>query len=99
MATMPDTLVVDLMKQMRNVTLTIEIKRSHELRVRLWLAARLIHLAGWVAGCRLKVEEIEPPVCEVCGGPLACTITDRVPGQETSARHYCSQHWRDQGRG
>lgn len=47
---------VDAVKLMADVTLTVKLRRTHELRARAWLAGWLIRLAGWVLGCNVRIE-------------------------------------------
>ena len=46
----------DAVGQMKNTTLRIVIVRRRELRLRAWLAVRLIRLAAFVLNCQLEVR-------------------------------------------
>jgi hypothetical protein len=48
---------VDAVKAMRNVTMTLHIKRGTELRWRVWLGGKLLALAARVMNCHLFVLE------------------------------------------
>lgn len=48
---------IDVVELMKAFTLTVTVKRTKELRVRLWLAAQLMRLAAWVAGMKSVVME------------------------------------------
>lgn len=50
---------VDVVKGMKNVTLTVTLKRKNELTLRVWIAKRLIALAVWVMNCNLKIDEVD----------------------------------------
>jgi hypothetical protein len=41
---------------MHSLTLTVRISRMPELRFRLWLGMKLIHLAAWVMWTNLRIE-------------------------------------------
>jgi hypothetical protein len=40
---------------MKAVTLNVKVD-TRELRVRLWIGTRLLHVAAWVLGCRIRIE-------------------------------------------
>jgi hypothetical protein len=40
---------------MKSVTLNVKVD-TRELRVRLWIGTRLLHLAAWILGCRIRIE-------------------------------------------
>jgi len=48
-----ENVVVD--KLDKNSVLSIKIQLSRKLRIRAWIAIRLIHLAIWVIGCSLDL--------------------------------------------
>ena len=47
----------DVVSGMRNVTLTVKLKRRNELAARIWIGKRLIALAAWVMNCNLQIED------------------------------------------
>lgn len=53
---MKPELDIDAVKIMKQMTVTVKIKRIRELSVRIWLACKLMKLAGWVANSRIKIE-------------------------------------------
>lgn len=44
---------LDAVKLMRHIKLTVTVKREREMKVRIWLAAKLVSLAGWVSGMKI----------------------------------------------
>lgn len=42
---------------MHSLTLTVRISRMPELRFRLWLGMKLIHLAAWVMWTQIRIEK------------------------------------------
>lgn len=54
MARIASVNVNDTLKYMR---LNVTIKGMARLKVRLWIATRLIMFAGWVLGCDIHVEQ------------------------------------------
>jgi len=62
---MADTQAIryDLKKLTPDLVLTFNI--TTEFKLRYWLALSLIHLAAWVLGCGIEVEDSkEPRPCE-----------------------------------
>ena len=50
--------VVDLEKILhRDMTVEVEILHVKRVEIRLWIAERLIRLAVWIAGMKLKVTQ------------------------------------------
>lgn len=55
---------VSMVKVMKSIQLKVRFERT--ARLRLWIATRLMIIAGWVAGCDLTIEdqaeavEVEP---------------------------------------
>lgn len=39
--------------------ITLKIKGLRVLSIRIWLAAHIFRLAGWVAGCNVEIETPE----------------------------------------
>jgi hypothetical protein len=51
---------VDAVGAMRETTITVHVRRVRELRLRVWLAVRLIALAAWVANSNFRIaRELE----------------------------------------
>lgn len=50
---------VDAVESMRDVTLTVTIKRGAELRLRIAAGKWLIRLAAWVINCNIIVDEMD----------------------------------------
>lgn len=48
---------VAIRKPLENATLTVEVKCTRELKVRLWLGTRLLFLAALLLGCRLELKD------------------------------------------
>lgn len=69
-------LIVDANETLRDFTIDVEVRVVHLRRVklRLWLAVRLCHLAAWVGGMGLKVNQ------------QVGVIVTTVPGQELQER-------------
>jgi len=44
-------------KEIPKVTITVTVDFSRGVRLRLWLALKLIWLAGWILGWELEIEE------------------------------------------
>lgn len=44
------------LKTLEGVSITATITLAREMRLRLFIATRLIKLAGWILGCRIEVE-------------------------------------------
>jgi hypothetical protein len=40
----------------KSCEITVHVKRGREFRLRKWIAAQLVALAGWVLGCTATVE-------------------------------------------
>ena len=51
-----DTLTVDARKIISNVTISVRMKGFGVAKARLWLASKIMCLAGLVAGCQCEVE-------------------------------------------
>lgn len=50
------TLKVNVNGAVKKSTMTIKIVGKRRMRVRLWIAQRLLRLAGWIAGPATKIE-------------------------------------------
>jgi hypothetical protein len=50
---------IDAAELMRGVTMTVTLRGLRVLRVRIWLASKLIALAALVAGCCVRMEDAE----------------------------------------
>lgn len=65
---------VDANDALNHMRLNVTIKGMARLKVRLWIATRLIMLAGWVLGCDIHVEkdntELTPDDFFGSGGPF-----------------------------
>lgn len=48
---------MDQVKLMQELTIEVKLVRAREMRVRLWLAARLIKLACWITGMGLIMHD------------------------------------------
>lgn len=53
---------VDVVEGMRNVTLFVELKRTTELRWRVWLATKLIFLAALLMNCNVDISSRDDSV-------------------------------------
>lgn len=54
---------VSAMDIMKDMTLEVKVYRVRELRIRLWLATRLVLLAAWIAGCGVQITEVNNADC------------------------------------
>ncbi len=54
-----DIATVDAVKMMRRTVMTVKVERIKELRIRMWIASRLLRLVGLVLNCNLVVEKTE----------------------------------------
>ena len=51
---------VDARKYMaEHVTVKVTIQHLREAKIRLWIASRLILLAGWILGAEIRIVECE----------------------------------------
>jgi hypothetical protein len=53
------SVTLDTGKVMRSVQIRVRIPRTFGLRI--WLAAQVFRLGGWIAGCALIVETSSTP--------------------------------------
>lgn len=51
------SITLDATKIMRRATITVTLKRAREMRMRLWLAVKLIRLAAWVTGMGIEIVD------------------------------------------
>ncbi len=65
-------LIVDANRVLRDFTIDVEVRVVNRrwVKLRLWLAVRLCHLAAWIGGMGLKVNQ-----------QVGVLVTD-VPGRE-----------------
>ncbi len=47
---------MDLRKYDKDIVLNVKINITKELRIRTFIAMRLIRLAAWVLGCGIKID-------------------------------------------
>ena len=50
---------IDQVKLMQELTLEVTFVRTREMRIRLWIAVRLIHLACFITGMGLEIKHEE----------------------------------------
>jgi hypothetical protein len=48
---------VDILEAARQITLEVRFTKMREMKVRMWIATRLIILAAWITGMEIEVEE------------------------------------------
>jgi hypothetical protein len=56
---MARTIEIDQVELMQQMTLVVKMTRTREMRIRLWIATRLIILAAWVTGMGIEFEDTE----------------------------------------
>jgi hypothetical protein len=56
---MARTIKLDAAQLMRKMTIVVTIKKQREMRIRLWIATRLIKLAGLVTGMGIEFKDGE----------------------------------------
>jgi len=47
---------VDMVELMNSMTIQVKVKRAKELRVRFWLACKLIALAALILNCAIEID-------------------------------------------
>ena len=50
-------IVIDAEKLMSNATMRVSLKNVRRLKIRTWIAIRLIRLAVFVLGCDLRIDD------------------------------------------
>jgi hypothetical protein len=48
---------LDMVDLMSTVVVRVRVKRANELRLRFWLACKLIALAGLILNCHIAIDE------------------------------------------
>lgn len=44
----------------KHLVLNITVKLTREMRLRFWIAALLLRLAGWLINCDVEIEKVKP---------------------------------------
>jgi len=52
---------IAIRKMNKNVTLSVKIKFTRELKLRLWIATKLMNLAAIILGCGFDIETEQAP--------------------------------------